>query len=419
MLPRPYPFISVNIENEYKENGEIKKSKKVITAKGKIFSWDGNKDSPDYETEQPKDEERLGIIHTRYQAVVSELTHLIGNAFASSPFQVPFGGYPVKLKSQSYQIDAGNTYADYTITAEQVLFQRQEVDESWSLDPADEYDRFVKITRTRSVSLEAESPEDDNPSVLLDKAMALVAPSNSFDAPPVPSPISASISNAYNKTTVYSVNTEKISVECTESWMLCGESSLVDDSFTIKEGSETAFKSASRQISIKGLEGASGGSKYANALSKLGSLGLDSLSAGDGYTIGSVSGKVRSIARGKNEVAGTCTVSIEVSEGIEQDGELLRTVDVTDTKPSDFYASIPAVGKSEGPILQQFGTTKQGTKTVNLTVLYKNGIYKVPDVNDYAPDDGAFFVDKDEISYDERSGRITRNVVWVYGGTFA
>ncbi len=407
----PKPFVSVDIENEFKENGKLKKSTRVVTVKGKIFAWDGKEN---YGSPQPDDDARLAIIHSKYLEAEVQVIHLINEIFASiSGLQAVHLITPAKLRSKTFEISAGNLYGEYTIAVEKTINQPPEVDESWSLDPADEYDRYVKITRTRSITLET---SNEGVEANYKAAMDLIPVSNFGGASFIPSSISIS-GGRYNKTTVYSVNTEKNSVECTESWLLSSASALVDDTYTIKEGSDTVFKSASRQISIKGLESESGGTKYANALAKLAEL-APNVEAGSSYTIGSVTGNVRSISIGKNEIAGTANISIEISEGIERAGELLRTVDVTDTGILDFYASIPAVGKSDGPILQRLGTKKQGTKTVNLTVLYKGGVYKEPDVEEYIPSFGAIFVEKDEISYDERSGRITRNIVWTYGGVF-
>ena len=412
MALNPKPFVSVEIEKEFKENGKLKKTTRVVTVKGKIFAWDAKEDKG---TPQPSEDQRLGIIHSKYLEAESQVNHLIGQIFAQiNGLQAEHLITPAKLRSKSFDISAGNIYGEYTIVVERPINQPPEVDESWSLDPADEYDRYVKITRIRSITLET---SNEGVEANYKDAMDLIPVSSLTNASFIPSSITISASNAYNKTTVYSVNTEKNSVECTESWLLSNERALVDDTYTIKEGSETVFKSASRQISIKGLEGESGTSKYQNALAKLAQL-LPNVEAGSSYGIGGVNGNVRSISVGKNEIAGTANVSIEVSEGIEKSGELLRTVEVNDTGIIDFYASIPAVGKAEGPILQKLGTKKQGTKTVNLTVLYKGGVYKVPEVEEYAPTYGAVFVEKDDISYDERSGRITRNVTWTYGGVF-
>ena len=224
----------------------------------------------------------------------------------------------------------------------------------------------------------------------------------------------ATTGSAYNKTTNYTVNTEKNSVECTESWTICKTSALVEETYSIKESADSIFKTFSRQITIKGLAGAGGGDKYANANAYFAGMTIPEI--GDGYE-GSTTDKIKSISVARNTVGGTITVNMDASGGIEKAGEIYRTVDITDNAPTEFYASIAAIGKPTGPILQRFGTKKQGSLSVNITVIYKDGSNDEPSVSEYKPE-GSSFVDKDEKTYDERSGKVTRSVTWTYGGDF-
>lgn len=402
---RPTPLVVIQVENEFKENGKIKKSVKVITLKGKILSYDP------IANESPITDEkaRLAVIHTKYAALEGLVSHSLNELFISTSFSVPHISGKVKLRSKSYQIDAGNIFADYTIVFEQTINQPEEVDESWSLDPSDEYDRFYKVTRTRSITLESSE------TATYQLAMSKIAISSNISdgSKYLNSDIALTSSNAYNKTTVYSVNIEKNSVECTESWTVSKEKVIVEETYSEKDSSDSIYKSASKQISIKGLEGATG--KYANALAKFNEINKDWI-VGNKETIGEITGNIRLVSVAKNEISGSINVSLEVSEGIEEEGEISKTIDITINYPTVLYANIQAIGKAEGPIIQRFGTLKQGTKSVSVSVIYKDGVYKVPDVSEYAPDFGDYFVDKDEISYDERSGRISRNVSWTYGG---
>lgn len=403
---KPTPLVNIQVENEFKESGKLKKSVKIITLKGKILSYD-----PLINDTQITDEkERLARIHSKYAALESLVIHPVNDIFISTTFSLPQLSGKAKLRSKSYQVEAGAIVADYTIVFEQTLNQPEEVDESWSLDPSDEYNRFVKVTRTRSITLESSEV------ATYQLAMSKIPASSSVSegAAYLPSDIPISSSTAYNKTTSYNVNTEKNSVECTESWTISSTNTIVEDNYTVKDSSENIYKSASRQISIRGLEGSSG--KYSNALAKFNQLNQN-WQVGNSASIGGISGKIKTLSIGRNQINGTINVNIDISEGIEEADEISKTIDVTDNPPTEFYASIPAVGKSEGPILQRFGTKKQGTKSVNVTVIYKNGSYTIPSVNEYAPSDGEFYVDKDEVSYDERSGRVTRNVTWTYGGS--
>jgi len=402
----PTPLVTAQTENEFKENGKVKKSTLVVTLKGKALSLAKDNDGNVVDLAQDNEVGRLGIINAAYSAIEGLVVHSVNNLFVTGTMSAPFLSGKVKLKSKSYQADPSSVFADYTIVFEKVLFESQEVDENWSLDPADEYNRFVKVTRSRSITL------NSSETATYQLAIAKLPASSSVDDGA--SYLPTTTGSAYNKTTNYTVNTEKNSVECTESWTICGTSALVEETYSIKESADSIFKSFSKQISIKGLAGPGGGNKYANANAYLGTITIPEI--GDGYD-GSTTDKIKSISVARNIISGTITINMDASGGIEEAGEIYRTVDVTDNVPTEFYASIAAIGKSDGPILQRFGTKKQGSLSVNITVIYKNGGNGEPSVAKYKPA-GNSFVDKDEKTYDERSGKVTRSVTWTYGGDF-
>ena len=403
----PTPFVTVQTENEFKENGKVKKSVLVVTVKGKALSLEKNQDEEVVDLAENNEVGRLGIINNAHSAIEGLVVHSVNDLFVTGTMSIPFISGKVKLKSKSYQIDASNIFADYTIVFEKVLFESQDVDESWSLDPADEYDRFVKVTRSRSITL------NSSETATYQLAIAKLPASSSFTDGA--SYLPTTLGSPYNKTTNYTVNTQKNSVECTESWTVCKTSALVEETYSIKESADSIFKTFSKQISIKGLAGAGGGDKYTNANAYFGTLTVPEI--GDAYD-DSATDKIKSISVSRNVVGGTITINMDASGGIEEDGEIYRTVDITDNVPTEFYASIPAIGKPEGPILQRFGTKKQGSLSVNITVIYKSGSYTKPSVDKYKPSQADYFVDKDEVTFDERTGKVTRSVTWSYGGQF-
>ena len=403
----PTPFVTVQTENEFKENGKVKKSVLVVTVKGKALSLEKNQDEEVVDLAENNEVGRLGIINNAHSAIEGLVVHSVNDLFVTGTMSIPFISGKVKLKSKSYQIDASNIFADYTIVFEKVLFESQDVDESWSLDPADEYDRFVKVTRSRSITL------NSSETATYQLAIAKLPASSSFTDGA--SYLPTTLGSPYNKTTNYTVNTQKNSVECTESWTVCKTSALVEETYSIKESADSIFKTFSKQISIKGLAGPGGGDKYTNANAYFGTLTVPEI--GDAYD-DSATDKIKSISVSRNVVGGTITINMDASGGIEEDGEIYRTVDITDNVPTEFYASIPAIGKPEGPILQRFGTKKQGSLSVNITVIYKSGSYTKPSVDKYKPSQADYFVDKDEVTFDERTGKVTRSVTWSYGGQF-
>lgn len=403
----PTPFVTAQTENEFKENGKVKKSVLTVTLKGKALSLE-KQNGVVVDLAQADEKGRLGYINSAHSLIEGLVVHSVNDLFVTGTMSAPFLSGKVKLKSKSYQIDASNVFADYTIVFEKVLFESQDVDENWSLDPADEYNRFVKVTRSRSITLN--SSETATYQLAIEK---LPASSSFTDGA---SYLPATTGSAYNKTTNYTVNTEKNSVECTESWTVCNTSALVEETYSIKESSDSIYKTFSKQISIKGLAGEGGGDKYANANAYFSTMTIPEI--GDSYE-GSSTDKIKSISVSRNIISGTITVNMDASGGIEEGGEIYRTVDITDNVPTEFYASIAAIGKQSGPILQRFGTKKQGSLSVNITVIYKDGAYNEPSVSKYKPSDGtSYFVDKDEMTFDERTGKVTRSITWTYGGEF-
>ncbi|NBQ17354.1 hypothetical protein EBU24_03490, partial [bacterium] len=292
---------------------------------------------------------------------------------------------------------------DYTISLEQIITDIVVPDENWSLDPADEYGRFVKINRTRSIQVK--STEDADYQLAMEK----LKPSSSItDASQY---LSIPTGGVYNKTTNYSVNIYKNNVDCTESWVISKNPYLIEETTSTKESSDSIYKSASLQGTITGYESDTA-TKYDNALIKFNEI--KKWKIGETYSIGLISGKVRSISEGINKIAGTITYSVDISEGIEEVDERTKSITWTDTPPLINFASIVAIGKQEGPIIQKLTTKKNGVKTVNVEVIYVDGTLKTPDVDKYAPISTEMFVEKDDINFDYKTGKITRSVVWNY-----
>ena len=195
----PTPLVTVQTENEFKENGKVKKSVLVVTLKGKALSLAKDINGNVVDLAQDDENGRLGKINTAYSVIEGLVVHSVNNLFVTGTMSAPFLSGKVKLKSKSYQADPSSIFADYTIVFEKVLFESQDVDENWSLDPADEYDRFVKVTRSRSITL--------NSSETATYQLAIAALPASSSSSGAGSYLPATTGSAYNKTTNYTVNT--------------------------------------------------------------------------------------------------------------------------------------------------------------------------------------------------------------------
>ena len=416
----PTPFINITMSSEFKEDGTVKKTVKNIELKGKIIAYDPIIGKPgigfgrgSVDADAASDAGYPSKTITKMAALEALVTQKIDNYYieaagVSIPTISSNGTTDITLKSKSFQLEANSLICDYTIVFEQVIKDSEEINESWSLQPSDEYDRFVKVDRTRSIQLKNKTVGGVEKKGWELGIIALTPTSSSTGAATYISGIPSG--NEYGKTTNYSVNTEKNTVECTESWTISDLPYTVELTTTTKKSSESFYNSASMQGTITGY----GKNKYAEANTYYQSI--KKWVIGDTFSIanaGLTNARVKSVSEGINKTSGVITFSVDVSEGIEEDGERYKSISYTDTPPTDLYATIQAVGKPEGPIIQKIKGKKNGVKTVTVEVLYSDGSNKPPDVAKYAPT-GTNFVEKDDSTFDYNTRKVTRSVVWNY-----
>ena len=416
----PTPFINITMSSEFKEDGTIKKTIRNIELKGKIIAYDPVIGKPgigfqrgSVDTDAASDAGYPSKIITKMAALEALVTQKIDKYYieaagVSIPTISSNGTTDITLKSKSFQLEANSLICDYTIVFEQVIKDSEEINESWSLQPSDEYDRFVKVDRTRSIQLKNKTVAGVEKKGWELGIIALTPTSSSAGAATYISGIPSG--KEYGKTTNYSVNTEKNTVECTESWTISDLPYTVELTTTYKKSSESFYNSASMQGTITGY----GKNKYTEANTYYQSI--KKWVIGDTFSIanaGLTNARVKSVSEGINKTSGVITFSVDVSEGIEEDGERYKSISYTDTPPSDLYATIQAIGKPEGPIIQKIKGKKNGVKTVTVEVLYSDGSNKPPDVAKYAPT-GTNFVEKDDSTFDYNTRKVTRSVVWNY-----
>ena len=416
----PTPFINITMSSEFKEDGTVKKTVRNIELKGKIIAYDPVIGKPgigfqrgSVDTDAASDANYPSKIITKMAALEALVTQKIDKFYIEAagvliPTISSDGTTDISLKSKSFQLEANSLICDYTIVFEQVIKDSEEINESWSLQPSDEYDRFVKVDRTRSIQLKNKTVGGVEKKGWELGIIALTPTLSSTDAATYMSGIPTG--KEYGKTTNYSVNTEKNTVECTESWTISDLPYTVELTTTTKKSSESFYNSASMQGTITGY----GKNKYTEANTYYQSI--KKWVIGNTFSIanaGLTNARVKSISEGINKTSGVITFSVDVSEGIEEDGERYKSISYTDTPPTDLYATIPAVGKPEGPIIQKINGKKNGVKTVTVEVLYNDGSNKPPDVADYAPT-GTSFVEKDDSTFDYNTRKVTRSVVWNY-----
>lgn len=407
---RPTPLISITQQSEFRESGKVKTTTITVDLKGKILAVSPpNGEPPSPSALDGDDKAKLGILINNMAILEGLVTHKIDDINISTSISGPNLSGKFKLKSRSFQLEQSSLICDYTISLEQIVLDNEEPDETWSLDPADEYGRFVKINRTRSIQIKStEDPAKDYQLAMENDKMALTTSIVDSDAATY---FTLPTEDSYNKTTSYSVNTYKNTVDCNESWILSKDPFVIEETYTEKESFDSAYKSASLQGTITGYEG-KGKTKYANASDKFDLV--KKWEIGKSYTIGTITGKVKSVSVGTNKISGIINYSVEIYEGIEKTDERFKSINWTDTPPIDVIVVIPAVGKELGPIIQKIPAKKNGVKTVNIEVLYNDGSKGPPEVSSYAPTATEIFVEKDDMTFDYKTKKVTRTVVWNY-----
>lgn len=126
-----------------------------------------------------------------------------------------------------------------------------------------------------------------------------------------------------------------------------------------------------------------------------------------------------SVSRGDNTRQGTINYSYEYDTNPPPTipGALSQQVTTAKTNATDVFAAITVLGRAAGPILQDIGTKKETSFSINLDYTMPLGVAEPNTdnvINSYMPDAGQVFLDKDESSFAPTTGKGTRSVTWVY-----
>lgn len=111
-------------------------------------------------------------------------------------------------------------------------------------------------------------------------------------------------------------------------------------------------------------------------------------------------------------------------------GALTATASITDSNrngagyDTDAIVIIPIIGRASGPIIQDMGTTKERTRSVNVDVTleprYRTVINNtvrsqvIAEVNNYKPTNSELYVNEFQETWDWTSGKYNLNLSWTY-----
>ena len=110
---------------------------------------------------------------------------------------------------------------------------------------------------------------------------------------------------------------------------------------------------------------------------------------------------------------------------------LSEIITIIDVNPTDVFASLTALGRAFGPILQDIGTVTESRKSVNIDVLMPiptgcadilGSIAAAPNVDtllctieqDISGSNITYFKSQDQKSWNPKTGRFTQSVEWVF-----
>lgn len=219
-----------------------------------------------------------------------------------------------------------------------------------------------------------------------------------------------------------------------ETWMVASGEALEDYTVTTQSNTDDGVNRVSIEGTITGLE-TRDPSSFAVTRSKWDAardmwvyVQTQLFSRAVLFGDAPVSGLPAQSSVGKNPVTGVITYSYEYDDGIGNcvSGAISESINVIDNFAGDVFASIPVLGRTAGPVLQDIGTVTETSRQLSVELVmsgvntcdYTIAILSKPDISTLIatvkPVASQVFKQSDQESWDWKSGRYTRNITWVY-----
>lgn len=268
--------------------------------------------------------------------------------------------------------------------------------------------------------------------------------------------------SAYNHVRSTSIGEKDGTFAVTETWMVINSGAgiagraLEDYNITFRTGLETSLNTINIEGTIQGLETRSYGTnpgdfnvtetKFQSAsgywnvvkdrLLGRGNIILDTYSTTRDLNI-----IPRSQSIGHNPTTGVITYAYEYDDRPSNciAGSKSEVITITDNNPSDVFGNLTVLGKANGPVLQEIGTQTAFTRELSIEVVMNpatgcptdaaNAAFYLAQrpttavntlVNAFQGDlelaYSQVFKTQDNVSWNPREGRYSRNVGWIAGG---
>jgi hypothetical protein len=318
-------------------------------------------------------------------------------------------------------------------------------DEQWAIDQADEKGRTYRMTHSLSADAR-DSYSTDGSGTLLQKgweiAKNVVTPYLGFAASIRNN--SNVLSNLDDFVPYNYVRSENIDITggkyaATETWLLFDDGAYIEE-FTISTRSsiEAGFTAVSIEGTVTGLEIRNNTThalvvdRWTNAASGFNVVSPLLLNRAQSYSGITLNANVVSNTIGKNPNQGVITYNYEYDNkpcNITENA-LSETITIQDSLPNDVFAKIPVVVKASGPVFQSIPTRTESRRSLNIEIavqpatgciVYATRPNPTGVIAYFGPSGaGGFtytegpFIERNEISWNPRSGKYSRNIVWVY-----
>ncbi len=163
----------------------------------------------------------------------------------------------------------------------------------------------------------------------------------------------------------------------TETWLLATQPYLEEFNCDIKNDISTGVTGVTIQGTITGLEQRDANvqlltTKYTNANTAWTTIQTLLLTRAQGYS--GVTLNIVPLSRmvGKNEVAGIITYAYEYDTRPSNlfSGSLYEGITITENLAADLFASIPVIGRANGPVLQYLGSFQERSVVLNMEIVF-------------------------------------------------
>lgn len=187
---------------------------------------------------------------------------------------------------------------------------------------------------------------------------------------------------AYNHVRERTQDISEGSCSVTDTWVAGKYAATTSLTFDITADEKAEFDTCSASLTVQGYESGDPDSEnpdttaYDNAISLFGSIKTTlGTAAGAAFTAAGYSGlrsTPTSVSQSDNQTDGSITYNATYdNQVITYTGAISESVNVTysnDDGANEIVAIIPVLAKSDGPVLQTFGTTNEKTINVNFTL---------------------------------------------------